>query len=76
MTQDFSIFIFYINSIQRYLAALHLLYSVFLNINTFPFLEEHYPWPVEARDSFTTIQSEMGCRAKHNFNEEYEIINA
>ena len=49
--------------------------DVFLNVNTFPFLEEHYPWPVEARDSFTTIQSEMGCQAKHNFNEKYEIVN-
>ena len=47
--------------------------DVFLNVNTFPFLEEHYPWPVEARDSFTTIQSEIGCRAKHN---KVEIIEA
>jgi len=47
--------------------------DVFLNTNTFPFLEEHYPWPVEARDSFTTIQSEIGCRAKHN---KVEIIEA
>ena len=47
--------------------------DVFLNIDTFPFLEEHYPWPVEARDSFTTIQSEIGCRAKHN---KVEIIEA
>jgi len=49
--------------------------DVFLNIKTFPFLQEHYPWPVEAQDSFTTIQSEMGCKAKHNFNEKYEIVN-
>ena len=47
--------------------------DVFLNVNTFPFLEEHDPWPVEARDSFTTIQSEIGCRAKHN---KVEIIEA
>tara|TARA_B100001057_G_scaffold130669_1_gene129729 strand:- start:2354 stop:3007 length:654 start_codon:yes stop_codon:yes gene_type:complete len=47
--------------------------DVFLNVNTFPFLEEHYPWPVEARDSFTTIQSEIGCKAKHN---KVEIIEA
>ena len=47
--------------------------DVFLNIGTFPFLEEKYPWPVEAQDSFTTIQSEMGCRAKHN---KVEIIEA
>lgn len=47
--------------------------DVFLNRNTFPFLQEYYPWPVEARDSFTTIQSEIGCRAKHN---KVEIIDA
>lgn len=47
--------------------------DVFLNVETFPFLEEYYPWPVEARDSFTTIQNELGCRAKHN---KVEIINA
>ena len=49
--------------------------DVYLNIDTFPFLQEYYPWPVEARDSFTTIQSEMGCKAKHNFNEKYEIVD-
>jgi GR25 family glycosyltransferase involved in LPS biosynthesis len=49
--------------------------DVFLNINTFPFLQEFYPWPVEARDSFTTIQSERGCYAKHNFNDNYEIVD-
>jgi len=49
--------------------------DVFLNRNTFPFLEELYPWRVEARDSFTTIQNPIGCKAKHNFNDEYEIID-
>ena len=47
--------------------------DVFLNVETFPFLEEYYPWPVMAKDSFTTIQNEMGCKAKHN---KVEIINA
>jgi hypothetical protein len=47
--------------------------DVFLNLNSFAFLQEFYPWPVEARDSFTTIQSEIGCRAKHN---KVEIIEA
>ena len=46
--------------------------DVFLNRNTFPFLEEYFPWPVEAKDSFTTIQSERGCTAKHN---KVEIID-
>jgi len=50
--------------------------DVFLNLNSFAFLQEFYPWPVEARDSFTTIQSEMGCRAKHNFDQNYEIVDA
>ena len=49
--------------------------DVFLNINTFPFLEEKYPWPVEAKDRFTTIQNPMGCQAKHNFNKKYEIVD-
>jgi GR25 family glycosyltransferase involved in LPS biosynthesis len=48
--------------------------DVFLGLNLFNFLEEYYPWPVEARDSFTTIQQETGCLAKHNYNEKYEII--
>lgn len=50
--------------------------DVFLDIRTFPFLEEYYPWPVEARDTFTTIQNELGCKAKHNYNEQYEIVDA
>lgn len=48
--------------------------DIFLNLDLFPWLEEYYPWPVIAKDSFTTIQRELGCRAKHNFNEDYEII--
>ena len=49
--------------------------DVFLNKATFPFLEEIYPWPVEAKDTFTTIQASAGCQAKHNFNQRYEIID-
>lgn len=48
--------------------------DVFLHIDSFPWLEEYYPWPVEARDTFTTIQNTEGCLAKHNYNDEYEII--
>lgn len=48
--------------------------DLFLNKNNFPWLKECYPWPVEADDTFTTIQKVEGSRAKHNFNEEYEII--
>ena len=50
--------------------------DVFLNIHTFPGLQEKYPWPVECQDSFTTIQNERGCLAKHNYNETYQIEEA
>jgi len=48
--------------------------DVFLHRDTFPFLQEYYPWPVIANDSFTTIQNEKGCLAKHNYGETYEIL--
>lgn len=48
--------------------------DVFLSLSRFPFLEEYYPWPVIANDSFTTIQKTEGCLAKHNYNETYDII--
>jgi len=48
--------------------------DVFLNTQTFPWLQEYYPWVCEANDSFTTIQKEAGCLAKHNYGETYEII--
>tara|TARA_R110000868_G_scaffold280521_1_gene540667 strand:+ start:1702 stop:2355 length:654 start_codon:yes stop_codon:yes gene_type:complete len=48
--------------------------DVFLHNDTFPWLEELYPWPVEAKDSFTTIQKTEGCLAKHGYGEAYEII--
>jgi hypothetical protein len=43
-------------------------------MDIFPWLEEYYPWPVEVKDSFTTIQKTEGCLAKHGYNETYEII--
>lgn len=48
--------------------------DVFLHTDTFPWLEEYYPWPVEARDYFTTIQKTEGCLAKHNYWDGYEIV--
>jgi GR25 family glycosyltransferase involved in LPS biosynthesis len=48
--------------------------DVFLNLQTFPDLQEYYPWPVEAKDSFTTIQKQQGCLAKHSYGETYEIL--
>lgn len=44
--------------------------DVFLNIDTFPFLQEYYPWPVECRDTFTTIQNQRGCLAKHSYQKD------
>jgi GR25 family glycosyltransferase involved in LPS biosynthesis len=48
--------------------------DVFLHKERFPWLEEYYPWPVQAKDTFTTIQNVEGCQAKHRFNNEYKII--
>lgn len=51
--------------------------DVFLHLDTFSFLEEYYPWPVIARDSFTTIQGPKGILAKHSYVKEgdtYDII--
>lgn len=49
--------------------------DLYLSVMNFPWLQEFNPWPVECRDSFTTIQNETGCLAKHNYVEgEYEII--
>ena len=48
--------------------------DVFLRLDRFNWLQEYYPWPVEARDTFTTIQNERGCLAKHNYGVAYEII--
>ena len=47
--------------------------DVYLNKSTFPWLQEYFPWPVEARDSFTTIQNVNGCYAKHNYGETYRV---
>jgi GR25 family glycosyltransferase involved in LPS biosynthesis len=50
--------------------------DVFLHTDRFPWLQEQYPWPAKARDTFTTIQREQGCIAKHNWKDGigYEII--
>ena len=48
--------------------------DVFLNLDVLEWLQEYYPWPVEARDTFTTIQKTEGCLAKHNYNGSYQII--
>ena len=48
--------------------------DVFLSRAFFPWLQEYYPWPVVAKDTFTTIQNRGGCLAKHSFNDNYGII--
>lgn len=48
--------------------------DLFISNKNFNFVQEYYPWPVVADDSFTTIQNTTGCAAKHNYGETYEII--
>jgi len=48
--------------------------DVFMNVNTFPWLQEHYPWKVEVKESFSTIQKTEGCLAKHSYGESYELL--
>jgi GR25 family glycosyltransferase involved in LPS biosynthesis len=48
--------------------------DVFLNLDYFPWLQEHYPWSCTAMDNFTTIQTEVGCKAKHRYGESYAIV--
>lgn len=40
--------------------------DVFIHRDTFE-LSEYYPWPVKAKDTFTTIQREEGIQAKHTY---------
>lgn len=47
----------------------------FINPMRFPWIREYYPWPIEAHDTFTTIQKEKGCLSKHNYKPgEYQIL--
>lgn len=49
--------------------------DLFFHKDRFRFLQEYYPFPVVAKDSFTTIQSKRGCLAKHEYDETlYDII--
>lgn len=50
--------------------------DVYLNIMNFPYLQEYYPWPVKVDDSFTTIQMQQGCIAKHNYEKGIELVEA
>ena len=48
--------------------------DVFLHIDTFPWLQENYPWKVEVKESFSTIQKTEGCLAKHGYGEGYDLL--
>ena len=49
--------------------------DVFLSTRNFPTIQEYYPWPISCQDSFTTVQKQSGCLAKHNYKEDsYDII--
>jgi hypothetical protein len=48
--------------------------DLFISVERFPMLTEVYPWPVIARDDFTTIQLEAGCRPKHGHSDKYRIL--
>lgn len=48
----------------------------FLSLNRFTWLEEWYPWPVRANDTFTTIQTKEYLNSKHAYQtlgEKYQI---
>lgn len=48
--------------------------DLFLSLNNFPFLQEIYPWPFVAEDTFSTVQGVSGGTAKHGFSESYRFI--
>lgn len=49
--------------------------DTFIHNNRFPErIAEYYPWPIEVKETFTTIQHRGGIAAKHQVNENYEII--
>lgn len=47
--------------------------DVFLNLNNFSWIQEYYPWVVEVKDTFSTVQQVAGSVAKHNYNKDYQI---
>ena len=48
--------------------------DLFINNTNFPNIKEIYPWVIEAKDEFSTIQKTKGCAAKHNYNKNYKIL--
>lgn len=48
--------------------------DIFINNKNFPNIMEIYPWCAEVIDTFSTIQKEKGCIAKHNYNKDFKLI--
>jgi hypothetical protein len=48
--------------------------DLFISPQRFAGIYEYYPWPIEAHDTFTTIQKPRGCVSKHNYGPEYKIL--
>ena len=48
--------------------------DVYIRNELFDFVEEYYPWPVVVKESFSTIQREEGCLAKHGYGEGYQLL--
>lgn len=48
--------------------------DLFINTVNFPDLMEVSPWPIEAHDSFTSIQRKKGCLGKHNFSQNFRFL--
>ena len=48
--------------------------DLYIRNNLFEFVEEYYPWPVVVKETFSTIQKEEGCVAKHGYNEDYQLL--
>lgn len=40
--------------------------DLYISVDNFSFIQEYHPWPIEVDDSFSTIQNNDGCMAKHN----------
>ena len=48
--------------------------DLYIRNELFDFVEEYYPWPVVVKETFSTIQNETGCQAKHGYGEGYKLL--
>ena len=48
--------------------------DIFIRNELFDFIDEYYPWPVKVKETFSTIQREAGCLAKHGYDEDYQLL--